>query len=359
MDELTTPAGSPYPGELAAASEGGALPPVPPPSLDSLETSAVDNYNRWLNEKGTELVYDTEIRLDEDSRSARFRHSGWAVNRRRVFESLKRTGQSHGRLRSFADCGSFSSLEQHNDDPTKFRIRCNHCKDRFCVPCGNARAVRVLEGLGMQCRDKRLVFITLTLRAINEPLSECIDRLYRCFKLLRQTEPWIHKVRGGAAMLEVKRSDKMKRWHPHLHILADADYMDQGFLSKQWHALTKDSFIVDIQRVAGSEHLQRYVTKYVTKPLSPTFVACAADLDEAILAMRGRRLCMCFGDWYGTPLNGIEDDELDFNDHRDYHLVGPLEQILLNADAGSRDAINMLKAAGIEGLWRQSLASGP
>jgi len=371
LNVTTAPAGSPYPGEAGTPAEGRALPPSS--SLVTQETSeesvsakldrevfnAKHDFDRFMHEKNTELELQREPQIDENSRCAAFRHNSWKINRRRVWDSMRRTGQSNSRMRSFGSCGSFSSIEQHITDANKFRIRCNHCNDRLCVPCGNARAVRLLEALRPMCRDKRLSFITLTLRASKETLTETIDRIYKCFKLLRTMPLWADKVRGGAAFLETKKADGFKRWHTHLHILCDADYMEQGFLSKAWHMLTKDSFRVDIQRVHSEENLQKYVTKYVTKPLSPTFVSDPDSLDEALKSLKGRRLCMCFGDWYGSALTDAEDEGLEFEDVRDYRHFASLEQILIRATAGDRDSVSLLQRMGIDGLWRATLTESP
>jgi hypothetical protein len=56
-------------------------------------------------------------------------------------------------------------------------------------------------------------------------------------------------------------------------------------------------------------HVLQYVTKYASKPLDMSFVAVPKLLAEAIKALKGRRLCACFGTWYGTPLNEEEPDE--------------------------------------------------
>lgn len=206
-------------------------------------------------------------------------------------------------------------------------------------------------------QGKRLKFLTLTLCGKKEPLKELIDRLIKSFKALRQMPIW-DKVRGGAAFLEVKWSDKAQRWHPHLHILMDSNYLPQHDISDTWRAITKDSYIVDIQQVESTAHVQKYVTKYVTKPLCHTFVNTPRLLDEALLALKGRRLVFCFGEWYGTPLDSIEDDELELDeDSPDWKYFAPLELTLDRASHGDRDSIQIIRALGVEGLWRLSLDS--
>jgi hypothetical protein len=168
---------------------------------------------------------------------------------------------------------------------------------------------------------------------------------------------WAESVTGGAAFLEVKWSDKAQRWHPHLHIIAEAKFMDQGMLSTTWRTISHDSFIVDIRRVKNAEVTGHYVTKYASKPLNTSFAHTPALLDEALKSLKGRRLCLTFGTWYGTPLTDAEDGELELDDRNHYHSFSPLEDLLLRARSGEREAIQIIKSAGIEGIWRSTLTT--
>jgi len=201
------------------------------------------------------------------------------------------------------------------------------------------------------------LFITLTLCGKREPLAELIDRLYKSFRYLRSHPTWSDKVDGGAAFLEVKWSDKAQRWHPHLHIVADGKFIDQGELSNAWRSITKDSFIVDVRRIRNKEHAARYVTKYASKPLNTSFSDTPKLLDEAVIALKGRRLCLCFGTWYGTALDLAEDEVLadDLVDAGDWTFWLPLEDVLRDARSGDPDAIATIRSLDCEALWRATL----
>lgn len=60
--------------------------------------------------------------------------------------------------------------------------------------------------------------------------------------------------------------------------------------------------IVDIKLVHDDAAIGRYITKYVSKPLDNSFLRRHPQLDEIVTAMRGRRLCITFGDWRGIQL---------------------------------------------------------
>lgn len=341
--------------------EGGQSPPPAPggSSLDTQETTVRGDFDRFWAEKGSKEEFFTAPVLDEQSKSARFRHGGWWTIRRMVWKSLHRTQASSGRAASFGCCGSYSWIEQSDECSTSFRVRHNRCNDRLCTPCANARSARVKEALFNIVGNKPVTFITLTLCGKNEPLSDLVDRLYKHFRALRLHPLWDENVRGGAAFLEIKWSDKAQRWHPHLHILADAKFIEQGLLSQAWRSISRDSYIVDIRRVKNIEVAGHYVTKYASKPLNMTFASSPDLLDEAVRALKGRRLCLCFGEWYGTPLNSSEDEDLDLDGKEKFHAFCPLEDLLDKATSGDRAAIDILKLAGLETLWRGLVLGTP
>jgi hypothetical protein len=208
-------------------------------------------------------------------------------------------------------------------------------------------------------QGKRASFITLTLAGHEDGLIEKIDRLYRHFKALRNHPLWEERVRGGAAFLEVKWSDKAKRWHPHLHIIADAGFIDQGELSDVWRGITRDSFIVDIRRVKDEEEAASYVTKYASKPLNTSFSNSPVLLDEAVVALKGKRLCLCFGDWYGTPLDIDQDSLLDEDElpNSEWTNFMPLELCIQHANDGDNYCAEILRIAGAEAKWRAAILS--
>jgi hypothetical protein len=224
--------------------------------------------------------------------------------------------------------------------------------------CGNHRSHKIRDALALQIGKGPVSFITLTLCGKGEPLNALVDRLFKHFRALRLHPTWAEKVRGGAAFLEIKWSDKAKRWHPHLHIIADASYVPKYELSDAWRSISKDSFIVDIKRVNEAKGAVGYVAKYASKPMDSTIVLSPDRLDEAMVALKGRRLCLCFGTWFGTPLSAAEDEELadDLIDAAGYERVEPLWVIFENATAGVSWAIELVKTTpNLDAMWRFSL----
>lgn len=373
---LGTPRASGFPvsGEHAASDLSPAEPTqpacgaephplnAPPPgtSLEQSETSEKASPVQEFLSRKPESV-DLSVVLEEQSWSVRYRHSGWAPIRRRVFDGLKRVGVTSSRLSSFSTCGLNSWVERSAIDSTRFRLKCGHCHDRLCTPCANQRSFRIQEALMSQFPIDGALFITLTLCGRNESLVELVDRLYRSFKALRNHPTWEERIQGGAAFLEIKWSDRAQRWHPHLHIIAAGRFMPQQDLCDAWRSITKDSYIVDIRRIRDKVHASRYVCKYASKPLNGSFSNTPRLLDEAILALKGRRLCLCFGTWYGTPLQLAEDETLadDEVDAGEWTSWLPWETVLQHAASGDADSIELIRSLGVEAKWRQSLTPGP
>lgn len=348
--DAAEPSGSPVSGELLGTPRSGAEPPSSSSSDTSLDTleSSVKNSPVALFLAAEGLPINAVETLDTESYAARFRHSCWMPIRRKIFASLDRCNVPASRLGAFATCGSSSFLYRNDEDNTRWRIQANHCHDRLCTPCANLRSMRLKEALMSMMDSRPLTFITLTLSGKDQGLSELIDRLYTHFRALRRHPLWEEAVQGGAAFLEIKFNDKSNRWHPHLHIICHAKFMKQDELSMAWRSITRDSWIVDIRRVKDQAASARYVTKYASKPLNMSFANSPELLDQAVVALKGRRLCLCFGTWYGTPLDLADEATLadDPIDAGSWSSMFPLEDALHNfhRDVYMREA---LLAAGI------------
>jgi hypothetical protein len=229
------------------------------------------------------------------------------------------------------------------EDPTKHRIAGSCCHDRFCLPCAKGRAHTIAGNVIEFIRKVEIRFLTLTIKTGQEPLTEQIDKLYRSFQALRRGALWKRRVLGGVAFLEVKRSSASDRWHPHLHCLISGYWLDKRKLSRAWHRITGDSYIVDIQRPKSDDTVISYVTKYASKPFNNTFINQPKHLDEVVLALAGRKLCLTFGTWRSLKLAPIPDPGA-------WEYVEPLSTLLEKAGRGDRDALTVLDSLGCEDL---------
>lgn len=250
------------------------------------------------------------------------------------------------RLARFETCGKHAWVMRSKDDPSRYCIASDHCHDRFCLPCANGRSRTIARNVLSLISTRKVRFITLTLRAKSEPLVLALSRLNAAFSRLRTRKLWSRGVTGGVAFLEVKRSENANRWHVHLHILAEGSYIDKTRLSRAWHEITGDSFIVDIRLVKDLDIAARYITKYASKPLDKTVTSSLDYTIEAIKALKGRRLCSTFGQWQGEVLTARTDSE-------EWEAVAPLADLLERKTAGDPVAIGIIALVSELKSWQQ------
>jgi len=311
--------------------------PVPSPRtlLDPLETNLQTQVN-------AALPLCVEDRGQGEGRPPRqdlvdvlFRHTGWAPTRNRVWRALQDADVSQARLDTFEECGHHAWVLESATNPGEYRIAADKCHDRFCGPCGAERSRIIATNVITRIGKETARFLTLTLKARSEPLTDTITRLYRAFARLRTRRLWQNAVTGGVAFLEVKRSSDCNHWHVHLHALIQGKYLCRRAVSKAWKQITEDSYIVDVRMVKDSATASRYVAKYASKPLDPTTTRSHAALVECITALKGRRLCLTFGDWRGIVLTELPDSD-------EWIAVAPLPEILARAENGDGEARSIL-----------------
>lgn len=226
-----------------------------------------------------------------------FRHHSWLHDRLRILTVLDAGEFPASRFHRFAGCGTAPIIFESADQPGTYKVGCNRCHDRFCLPCAQDRARLVLGNLCEQKPDGPIRFLTLTLKHSADPLREQIDRLYACFLKLRRWKFWRQAVTGGAAFCEVKVSKTDGHWHPHLHVMLQGRFLPQAQVREAWFEITGDSFVVDVRLAKGDVEVARYLTRYVTKGWSNSLLRDADKLRELMLAFVGRKMIMTFGGW--------------------------------------------------------------
>lgn len=305
MSESPPPACHPESPCIGPPLSGGAgaeplRPPQRPLHLDTLQTSSPDpvtisNY----------AFYRDCLQHDQQP----FEHTGWHNVRMNVLNAMEATNVPISRAAKFVGCGDEIFIYE-NTATGEVDYHSNRCGDRFCMICGQARSRRITHALAGLIEKEEPLFITLTVRGKpGDTLASMIDRLTDAWKQLRRLDHWKERVRGGAIMLEIKYSKSSGgHWHPHYHLIAHGKYIEKQWLRDAWRLITRDSDQVDIKRVKEIREALGYVTKYASKPMDGSFTTKPHLLREAMKTLKGRRLCACFGTWYGTPLH--DDDEV-------------------------------------------------
>lgn len=226
-----------------------------------------------------------------------FRHQSWHQRRIRIASAMAVADLSRRRTSAFLTCGCQAWVLRSVESPNDFRVVPDFCRDRWCVPCANGRAARIAANLLEHLQNEQTRFVTLTLKASDDPLRARIDRLLAAFSKLRRRVFWKERVSGGAGFLHITRGKDGTHWHPHLHLIVQGKYLPKKELVDAWLQITADSYVVDIMYVHDPRLVGRYVTQYASKPLDPKLLREPAALTEAINSLRGRKLLYAFGAW--------------------------------------------------------------
>jgi len=253
-----------------------------------------------------------------------------------VYAAIRATNQSTSRILAFCSCGTGSHVYRTVEPPYEYRIGGSCCHDRFCLPCSQTRSAVIAENIYQQLGRDPVRFLTLTLRATDGSLSEQIDRIYTSFSALRKSTPWHKHVIGGCAMLETSWSPASESWHVHLHCLVHGSYYPHDELKAGWYRVTGDSYVVDVRLVKDHRTIARYVSKYISKPVDRETMHTTELIEELIVAYRGRRTCMTFGDWRGVKLTERQTD-------REWESLGTLDDIVASVVNGDVDAERILE----------------
>lgn len=194
-------------------------------------------------------------------------------------------------------------------------------KHLLCPLCAIRRGSRALkayldrwEVIRAEKTALRPFLVTLTVKD-GPDLAERFRHLHSS-----QRELWMQKHRGRGSVLdgvqgavwsyEVKRGSGSGAWHPHLHMIALAEVEpSQARLSREWHAITGDSFVVDVRPIEGDQaegfmEVFKYAVKFSDQP--------PADTWHAFSVLKGKRLLGSAGCFRGVDVpESLLDEALD------------------------------------------------
>src|SRR5690554_2615561 len=234
----------------------------------------------------------------------------------------------------------------------KKHLLCPFCAQRLAGKYVQKNIPKVQQ---VMAENPSLVPAMLTLTKKNTPdLSKGFNALRAAEKRLKQAgrnackgQKWSEfaRVKGAIAAYEFTKKDEGD-WHPHIHMLVLLDsYIDQKALSAEWHAITGDSFIVDIRKITGKANAggldiasaMLEVCKYSLKFHDMTL----PDTWEAYNVLRGKRLVNPSGllrgvdmpdDLLDDPLEGLPFNELHYQ-YKHYKRTYDLKEARKNGTA--------------------------
>jgi hypothetical protein len=223
-------------------------------------------------------------------------------------------------LQRLRQCGDYLVFRHYwTVDQVKLhgaRLCCQHLLCPLCAIRRGAKALKAYldrwEVIQAEKPALRPFLVTLTVKD-GPDLAERFQHLKTA-----QRELWMRKHRRRGSVLddvagavwsyEIKRGKGSGLWHPHLHMIALAEVQpDQLELSREWQAITGDSFIVDVRPISSEDpasgfiEVFKYAVKFSDQP--------PADTLHAFQTLRGKRLLEPSGCFRGVvEPEGLLDD---------------------------------------------------
>lgn len=221
---------------------------------------------------------------------------------------------------ALGDCGNYATFRDYfTIGQTRLSKFCTCKKHLICPLCAirrGAKSIRVYLARveALMAADKLLRPYMVTLTVKNGPdLSERVGHLrnaLRAYHKRRKGQRQKGEVRKAhSAVWSYEVTNKGNGWHPHVHAIWLCREAPDAFqLSEEWHALTGDSFIVDVSPISQEDPVSGFleVFKYALK------FADLADSDRlhAYRVLRGKRLQDSFGELRGLDVEPSDSDEL-------------------------------------------------
>lgn len=226
-----------------------------------------------------------------------------------------------------AGCGNYLHFREYF---TVDKVRLHNatfCKQHLICPlCAIRRGAKALgaylqrwEVIRAERPDLRPYLITLTVKNGSDLLQRQTHLTKSLRKLLHRRRdynagtrgaPWTELVKVEGAVYTLELTNKGNGWHPHCHMIAlAASEPVQGALSKEWQAITGDSFIVDCRAIQGDPaegfmEVFKYAVKFGDLSVEDNWTAAQV--------LKGKRLMNSFGLFRGVQMpESLLDEPLD------------------------------------------------
>lgn len=223
--------------------------------------------------------------------------------------------ETAGDYKSVADkvknCGSYLVFRHYfTIDQVKLHGAFLCRKHLLCPLCAIRRGAKALAAYLqrweiIKAENPRLNAYLVTLTVKDGPdLKERHAHLHKAQKELWKRKARIYEtaldgVVGAVWSYEVKRGQGSGSWHPHIHMIAIAENMpDQAALSREWHDITGDSFIVDVRPInpddpaSGFIEVFKYAVKFAEQSPADTVHAWATLAGKRLLGSAGTFRCV-------------------------------------------------------------------
>lgn len=241
--------------------------------------------------------------------------------------SVGRPSENQKLAAKLSNCADFLIFKRYLTVDEVRLHAANFCKKHLLCPfCAMRRGTKYLQAykqrldVVLQENPKlRAFMVTLTVKD-GESLSERFAHLRAALKKYKQQRRDALKCQrfvefakafGGVHSIEIKRGKNSGLWHPHVHMIWLCEAPPSASqLSKEWLALTGDSYIVDVREFYGESVVDGFleVFKYALKFSDMEL----ADNWEAYHLLKEKRLVDNFGLLRGVKVpEELTDDDID------------------------------------------------
>lgn len=289
------------PANLGVAADGSTRPFLSPFSLTGeLPPPGTDHRprpRRWSAAgRPADIPADHLSTLGFQSVLQHFIHLYHAPRRAFLIHTFSRSDnparrRQADRLRDCCRFGYLASVEGASA-PRQFLSLCRNRLCPFCSKALSARNALHVEAVINTMRHPSQ--LTLTVPSRPGPLASHISDLLNSFRRFRRTKLWRRHVRCGYWFLEITLNLETQLWHPHVHVVMDADYVSQAILQDAWSTIVGVRSILWIERVRNSRDAARELAKYATKPAAVQGYSENQVLQLAT-SLHGRTLMHGFG----------------------------------------------------------------
>lgn len=168
------------------------------------------------------------------------------------------------------------------------------CHLRLCPKCARrlARSFIARHTTALLAM-KQPKLLTLTFHSTKRLTRKHITHYLKCLTKLRHRKLWKDNVAGGITGLELTWGPP--GWHPHLHLLIDANYIPRPLLIEHWKDIADGAWHLDIRQIAAEDGVLE-VAKYTAK--GHTFYKQPHLLLQYLEATHKRRFLSAFGSLY-------------------------------------------------------------
>jgi plasmid rolling circle replication initiator protein Rep len=252
-------------------------------------------------------------------------HGAARALRKRLLDRL-RGEEASDLVKNFQKCGERFELtctscgELHEAE--------RRCSKKWCPVCVRRIATkRSLKFRAAVAAMKWPLFVTLTMRNVDDLSHDAVRKLRRAFGKLRGRKLWKAHVRGGAASIEVTNIGN--GWHPHLHAILDCEWLAfktpmpkasdsrerkrqqckkaAQELERVWSkCLGQNNSSVKVKRTNEADVVQE-VLKYSVK--GSDLVESKDDVAPIIRCLEATRLVTTFGTLFGKKLIRSDADD--------------------------------------------------